>query len=275
MLAAAALAGTAGTSARAAPRPDVRDAARDLARRPYVPPDRGLPGAAERMTYDQYRGIRFRQDRALWAGTGLPFQVAFFPRGFLYRDAIDIYEVADGQAARVPSGPDFFDYDDPAVRVPGDIGFAGFRIHAPLNQPGAFDEFCVFLGASYFRAAAKGQTYGLSARGLSIGTGRATPEEFPLFRAFWIERPLPGADSLVVHALLDSPSTTGAFRFRIAPGTETVIDVDSTLFPRVDIPDAGIAPLTSMYQFSARDGDPPPATATGAPACTTATAWTC
>ena len=143
------------------------------------------------MTYDQYRGIRFRQDRALWRGQGLPFQVGFFPRSFLYRPRVEVFEVANGRAAPVPYTPDLFDYDDPAVRVTDDLGFAGLRVHAAINQPGQFDEFCVFLGASYFRAVDRGQQYGLSARGLAIGTGAAEPEEFPRFRTFWLQRPQP------------------------------------------------------------------------------------
>ncbi len=69
--------------------------------------------------------------------------------------------------------------------------FAGFRLHATLNKPDYYDEVCVFLGASYFRAVAKGELYGLSARGLSINTGEAKGEEFPNFRTFWIEKPSP------------------------------------------------------------------------------------
>lgn len=231
----------------------VRGKARDLAKQPFRKPDTALPGAAGSMTYDQYRGVRFRQDRALWRGEGLSFQVGFFPRGFLYRPGVDIHEVKDGQAARVPYSPDLFDYEDPAVRVPDDLGFAGFRVHAAINRPGEFDEFCVFLGASYFRAVGRGQFYGLSARGLAIGTGAAAPEEFPQFRAFWLERPQPGGNTLVIHALLDSPSATGAFRFSVRPGEVTVMDVESVVFPRTSIDQVGVAPLTSMYQFSGRD----------------------
>ena len=232
---------------------DVRRTAMELAKHPFQEPDLKLPGAAGSMTYDQYRGIRFRQDRALWRGHDLPFQVGFFPRGFLYRPRVAVFEVRDGQAAPVPYAPDLFDYDDPSVRVPDDLGFAGLRVHAAINQPGQFDEFCVFLGASYFRAVGRGQQYGLSARGLAIGTGAAEPEEFPLFRTFWLERPQPQGNSLVIHALLDSPSTTGAFRFSVRPGETTVMDVESTLFPRTTMTQAGVAPLTSMYYFGARD----------------------
>ena len=231
----------------------VRRLAQELARQPYRAPDTRLPAAAAAMTYDQYRGIQFRQERALWRGTDLPFQVGFFPRGFLYKSGVDIYEVRDGQAAPVPYNADMFDYADPSVRVTEPLGFAGFRVHAPINKPGEFDEFVVFLGASYFRAVGKGGFYGLSARGLAIGTGRATPEEFPRFRAFWLERPQSGVSSMVIHALLDSPSVTGAYRFTARPGDTTVMDVESVVFPRVDITDVGVAPLTSMYQFSPRD----------------------
>ena len=231
----------------------VRRAAQDLAKQPFREPDTALPGAAGSMSYEQYRGIRFKLERALWRGQDLPFQVQFFPRGFLYRPGVEIYEVRDGQAAPVPYDPDLFDYADPAVRVPDRLGFAGLRVHAAINAPGQFDEFCVFLGASYFRAVGRGQDYGLSARGLAIGTGTPRPEEFPRFRAFWLERPQPGVQTLAVHALLDSPSTTGAFRFTVRPGETTVMDVESVLFPRRDITEAGIAPLTSMYEFSPRD----------------------
>jgi len=51
-----------------------------------------------------------------------------------------------------------------------------------MNRPDYYDEVCVFLGASYFRAVAKGEIYGLSARGLAINTGEAKGEEFPLFK---------------------------------------------------------------------------------------------
>ena len=106
-----------------------------------------------------------------------------------------------------------------------------------------------FQGASYFRAVARDQLYGLSARGLALGTGGPEGEEFPLFRQFWIHEPEVAATSLTIHALLDSPSVTGAYEFVVRPGVETVMDVRSVLFPRVELTGAGIAPLTSMYFF--------------------------
>ena len=56
-----------------------------------------------------------------------------------------------------------------------------------------------------------------------------------------------------MHALLDSQSTTGAYRFSVTPGAETIMDVDVTLFPRVPLDHVGIAPLTSMFLFDESD----------------------
>ena len=133
------------------------------------------------------------------------------------------------------------------------LGFAGFRIHGPINRPDYFDEIGVFLGASYFRAVAKDQTYGLSARGLSLNTADPKGEEFPIFRSFWVERPAKGANSIVVHALLDSESAAAAYRFTIRPGETTVYDVEAALFPRVQIEQIGLATLTSMFFFAPND----------------------
>lgn len=245
-----------GTSARAAPAEErfsadlVRQKALQLARTPFKDTLKPLPSGVDALTYEQYRSIDFRQERALWRD--LPFQIGFFARGFLYERPVEIYQVVDGLSTIVPFSADLFS-SGAGTKLPDDLGFAGFRIHAAINQPGHFDEFCVFLGASYFRAVGRGNFYGLSARGLSIGTGRPAPEEFPYFRTFWLERPRADASVLTIHALLDSPSVTGAYRFSIRPGPTTIMEIECTLFPRVTIPDWGVAPLTSMYLFSPRD----------------------
>ncbi len=227
----------------------VRRLAQTLAQKPFQPPLAKLPPAIANLTYDQYRSIRFDPNRALWRGLKLYFQVQFFHLGFLFKDRVDIYEVAGGLAHKIVYQPDMFIFGKAPRPTQDDLGFAGFRIHAPFVHPDYYDEVCAFLGASYFRAVARGQNYGLSARGLALKTADPKGEEFPLFRSFWIQRPLPGVKSIVVYALLDSQSTTGAFRFTIRPGAETVFDVQSTLFPRVDIIEAGIAPLTSMFSW--------------------------
>src|SRR5258708_3399858 len=144
-----------------------------------------------------------------------------------------------------------FEVNKRGAKREGDLGFAGFRLHYPLNKPDVDDEVCAFLGASYFRAIARGQGYGLSARGLAIKTGDPSGEEFPLFKSFWLERPAKGSDVMVVHALLDSQSAAAAFRFTLRPGAETDMDTEMALYPRVDLAQAGLAPMTSMFLFDA------------------------
>lgn len=227
--------------------------ARALAARDFVPADRTLPKWLEQAGYDEYRELRFRPDAALWRGTGLPFQAQFFHRGFLFKDRVDMHVVENGRATPLAYRPDMFDHGKLRAGADPSLGFAGFRLHAPLNHPDVFDEVCVFLGASYFRAVARDLRYGLSARGLALGSGDPGPEEFPLFKAFWLHKPAPGSDHAVVHALLDSPSVAGAYRFAIFPGEETVIEVDARLFPRRELRNAGVAALTSMFEFNAAD----------------------
>jgi len=190
----------------------------------------------------------------MWREGGRPFQMQPFHRGFLFKPQVALYEVADGRATPIPYDPAAFTLSEAGVAPPsGDIGFAGFRLTNPMNRADHFDEVASFVGASYFRAIGKGHVYGLSARGLAIATGERSGEEFPLFRAFWLQRPQTGGNSMVVHALLDSPSTTGAFRFTIRPGDETVFDVESRIYPRVEMATAGIAPLTSMFLLAPLD----------------------
>ena len=232
----------------------VRQMARELAGKPYKAPSEKLPDNLNNIDYDRYRAIRFLPERALWRGEKLPFQAQFFHRGFFYKNRVDIFEVRTGQASKIVYQPDLFSFGDLAPPGPAaDLGFAGFRLHALINRPDYYDEVCVFLGASYFRAVAKGQLYGLSARGLAINTGEAKGEEFPFFKAFWIEKPAEGANSIVVHALLDSESAAAAYRFTIRPGDTTVFDVEMAIYPRVDLEHPGLAPMTSMFFFGPND----------------------
>ena len=106
---------------------------------------------------------------------------------------------------------------------------------------------------SYYRFLGRGQRYGLSARGLAIGAGAQVNEEFPFFREFWIETPDAASEHIVIHALLDGASATGAFRFDIFPGLETSVDASVTLFARKPIASLGMAPLSSMFLCGKND----------------------
>ena len=237
-------------AARAFDLEDVAKRAEDQARVPFRPPVGEVPEWLTQVTYDQWRDIRFRPDRALWKDLKLPFQVQFFHPGLFYDRTVKIAVVdGKGEPKPVPFTPSDFDYgrNDFGSRVPQDLGYAGLRIHYPIKSKDYFDELIVFVGASYFRAVGKDHVYGLSARGLAADTASPTGEEFPYFREFWLVKPAPNAKSIVLYALLDSRRITGAYRFEIFPGAETAVDVSSRLFFREPIEKLGIGPLTSMF----------------------------
>lgn len=228
--------------------------ARALAGRPYSARSERLPPAVAGLDWDQYQSIGFRQDHALWGDQpDSRFQAKFFHLGLFFKRPVRMFEVAGGQAQELAYDPGMFDYGRSGLdgrKLPKDLGFAGFRLNSPDDVR---RDWAAFLGASYFRAVGSSMQYGLSARGLAIDTGMPRPEEFPEFTAFWLERPQPGSDTLVVYALLDSPSVAGAYRFAITRGEPLVMDVDAALYPRTRIERLGIAPATSMYQVGEND----------------------
>ena len=232
---------------------DVIKRARDLTTTPLVPAP-PLPDPLARLDFDAWRDIRFRQDRALLGNSGGPFRMQLFHLGHLYRQPVTVNVIRDGLATPVPYAPNLFEYgrakfDKP---LPLNLGFAGFRLHYPLNDPRGFDELVSFLGASYFRLLGRNQRYGLSARGLTVNAG-ADAEEFPFFREFWIDTPGANAEKVTIYALLDGESVTGAYRFELIPGVNSEMDVTCVLFPRKAGVRFGIAPLTSMYLVGEND----------------------
>ncbi len=233
----------------------LRARARAMAGRAYEAPETRLPKGFEDLSYDRYRAIGFRPEESfLREGPG-PFRIEWMPRGFLYRDHIDFDVVEDAQALKIAQydGCFAFPADTPPPKDGEVLGWSGFRVKAPINRPDVAEEFVVFQGASYFRGVGRGNVYGTSARGLAIATADPKGEEFPLFREFWIEKPKAEGNLLVIHALLDSPSVTGAYRISIVPGETTATTVEMALYPRVDLDKLGIGALTSMFLLSPND----------------------
>ena len=187
--------------------PDVVKRARDLAAAPYR---RRHSGPAGRPRQSRFRRLarhplQVRQAAAR-ASRAANFRLELFHLGHLYKRP-----VIDQRAARRHPGADplrrrissTMAATRSTANLPVNLGFAGFRLHFPLNAPHVWDEVIAFLGASYFRFLGRGQRYGLSARGLGIGAGPRLNEEFPFFREFWIETPDPTAERIVIYALLD------------------------------------------------------------------------
>ena len=231
---------------------DVVRRARDLSQKPFEPFDQPIPEQFAKLDFDAFRDIRFRTDKTFLLNGGGPFGMQLFHPGFLYTRTIPINIVRDGLAAPIPYVSNLFDYGRTRIEkpLPPDTGFAGFRLHYPLVDAKSTDEVISFLGASYFRFLSRGQQYGLSARGITINAGLTTEkEEFPFFKEIWVEMPKADAERIVMYALLDGDSVAGAYMFILYPGTDSVIEVTATLFPRRLIQRLGIAPLTSMFFY--------------------------
>jgi len=221
--------------------------AKTLAGATYSASPAALPAAFQAADYDGYRKLRPRPDRTLWGRAGNPFGLLPLPRGWLYPDTVAIHVVdRNGLTAKLdlPDAVDFVDY--PAA-TDGDrhaLGASGWRAITRPGIAGDGYEFAVFQGGVYFRAVGQGQVYGASARALAIGTGSPAGEEFPRFTDFWVLEPEANDDTLRFVALSDSPSAAAAYRFALRPGSDAIIDVAAEVHPRVDLSEAGVAPLS-------------------------------
>ena len=235
---------------------DVVGRAQRLAANPFDANVPQLPQVFDGLDWDKWRQIRFRPEKAPLRGGGSRFSLQVFHLGYLFSRPVTVNVGREGIFAPVPYSTDLFDYGALKLprRLPIDLGFAGFRIHYPLNDPKENDELISFVGSSYFRWLGREQKYGLSARGLAINTGKLdNNEEFPFFREFWVDAHDAKADFLTIYALLDSPSVAGAYQFEVKPGAYSSVEVTARLFARKTIDRVGIAPLTSMYFLGEND----------------------
>jgi glucans biosynthesis protein len=236
----------AGSGSRALPRMGPRQAfswamlqrqAAALAGRPFRP--QPPVAAADAHDFDTFNAIRFRPEATVANA------VRLFPLTRSAPTPVRIHLIEGGTARELLYTPDLF---EAPAGSPGGLGLSGFR----ALYPGKDNDWLAFLGASYFRAPGPDGQFGLSARAVAIDTGIDGAEEFPSFTTFWLEPH--GRERVVVHALLDGPSVTGAFRYDSRLTAEGVIqDVSSVLHLRRDVARLGIAPSTSMFWYGEGD----------------------
>lgn len=220
--------------------------------RPQAP----LPKPLNEFQYDDYIKIQFRPERATWWNQDLPFWLETFHRGFVQTDKVQLFTLSPLAGGlpicqRVSFSKNDFTYDNPlnASEIPA-AGHAGLRIVGQLPGRPDAEEMMTFVGSSYFRARSGDTVYGSSSRGLAINVALNLEEEFPDFRAFWVQRPEKNSEKLELLALLDSPSVSGAYRFQFKPGAYLAkTDVLAELYFRKLPEKVGIAPLTSMWTW--------------------------
>jgi glucan biosynthesis protein len=237
----------------------LKQKAATLSSNPWGGPAGPLPATLSTLTPQAYNAIHYDQHSSLWHNQAdRQLDVQFFHVGMGFKRRIRMYSVdAETREAReIYFRPSLFNYQGTPVEVAAlkdqkDLGFAGFRLFKRpyLNSR----DIVAFLGASYFRAVDDTYQYGLSARGLAINTFH-NHEEFPDFTAFWFETIKDKPNSFILYALLDSESVTGAYKFTIDCQTKQVImEVETSLYPRKEIAQLGIAPMTSMFSCGTND----------------------
>ncbi len=231
--------------------------AKALAEQPYQAPP-GIPDVLTDLDYDQYQQIRFRPKQSLWRKSHTHFQVMLIAPGQYFTHTVKINVVDAAGVHPLGFNKSLFTWPNGKLEssIPDNLGYAGFKLTFPINRPGVQDQFLVFAGASYFRGVARGQNFGLSARGIAIDTGLPGGEEFPSFTEYWLVRPSPDAHVMQFYALLNGKSLTGAYRFLVFPGKPTRIEVHARLFLRKPITLLGLAPLTSMFYYGANTPRP-------------------
>ncbi|MDB5572488.1 MAG: periplasmic glucan biosynthesis protein MdoG [Hyphomicrobiales bacterium] len=232
----------------------VQDAARALAKQPWKKPPQDVSETYAALNYDQYSSIARKPEARIWNGQKVGFVLEPTHRGFIFTNHLQINVVEDGYARRLAyDAQDFASGKAPPTTDKRDVGFAGFRI-LQTAEDGSTKEVLLFQGAGYFQTAARGQPFGAASRALSIRPVDQTKgEEFPYIAQVWIERPVLAANALIVHAVLDSESVTGAYRFTLRPGDTTIVDTECTLFTRAALDHVGLGTLQGTFLFGPID----------------------
>ncbi|KAF1019616.1 MAG: Glucans biosynthesis protein D [Paracidovorax wautersii] len=237
--------------------------AKALAAKPYDNRNNLPKDVLDRIDYEQHGKLRYKTDHALFRDGPGQFPVTFFHLGRFFLEPVHMHALvrsdANWFAREVLYDADYFDMpaDSPARQLPDGAGFAGFRLQESrrgdqAQRPWQNNDWVAFLGASYFRAIGELYQYGLSARGIAIDVAQPDrPEEFPNFTHFYFEPPASNdSTTVVVYALLQGPSITGAYKFVLKRDKAVIMDIDAQLFLRKNVARLGIAPLTSMYWYS-------------------------
>src|SRR3984957_12426858 len=220
------------------------------------------PGVLDQIGYDEHGKLKFSPDHALFLDGPGQYPVTFFTLGKYFRTTVHMFVLSaageSANASEILYDSAYFSMpaNSPARELPKGAGFSGFRLQESRlgnvrNLDWHSNDWAAFLGASYFRGIGELGQYGLSARGIAVDVSTpGRPEEFPDFSRFYFEPPADGANQMVIYAVLDGPSVTGAYRFVLRRGKGVMMEVEARVFPRRDITQLGIAPMSSMFWFS-------------------------
>lgn len=222
--------------------------AKMLSDKPYKEPTNQYSNIIHEIDYEALLHVKYKADKTVYVGK-MPIQ--FYPLGRLFPRPVHIAQIKDGEVYPFAYQQNNFTMpkDSPLAKLPKDIGYAGFSV----MEPDLSHFWGSFLGASYFRMRGNLKQEGLSARALALNSGIVgVKEEFPYFTHFWLKADPKHPHELIVYALLESKSVTGAYQLTLHNSAEEGqrVTVDSHLFFRKPVTQVGITPLSSMYWYS-------------------------
>ena len=123
--------------------------AEELAKQEYVEPPTAQD-ANSKLSYDQYRSIRFQKGASIWAHQNRTFTLDLFHPGYIFDTPVNINLVIGGMGRRVLFKSELFDFGPEIGSAPqrdeDEGGYSGFRVRAPINHPDVLDEFLVYQG---------------------------------------------------------------------------------------------------------------------------------
>lgn len=231
------------------------DLARARAAAPYAAARTDdLPGVLKDLTRETYAAIRTAPGRAIWAGESLGYEFEPLLRGSIYANPVPLYLIENGLVRPVAYDRSRFSSDGVELPdLPTEAAYSGVRLRARFGDGAEAESFALFQGASFFRLVAQGQDFGITARALALRPADSRGEEFPLFRALFVERPTLGKP-IVVHALVESDSAAAALRLILTPGREaSTAEIEATVFARADIDHLGLGGMQGSYLFGGLD----------------------
>ena len=170
---------------------------------PYARPLMKMAPPFADLKYDQFRAIRFRDDRRLFADGSRGFQMELLPPGFHFQDRIEINLVAaDGRVQPVAFSTDYFDFHPdyfpfPDGRAPAgladDMGFSRHPLPPPDQPPRGLGRVRGVPGRELLpRRRPRHALRPLGPRPRHRHRAAPTPRSSRSSRAFWVHEPQPG-----------------------------------------------------------------------------------
>ena len=94
--------------------------ARDRAHAPYAPPPRPAQEVLQKINYEEWGKIRYRDDYALFANGPGRFPVTFFHLGLFFQKAVRMHVVEGGDSRQIVYDQSYFDMpaNSPARDLP-------------------------------------------------------------------------------------------------------------------------------------------------------------